>query len=85
MSQFDIQYQPRITIKGQALADFVAESTEPIIVEPVMAEPSDVPKSPMWKLYVDGSSNDCNSGAAIILISPEEHKFHSAVSFGFTS
>ena len=39
----------------------------------------------MWKLYEDGSSNDHNSGAGIILISPEGHKFQSDVRFSFAS
>ena len=29
LTQFDIFYQPRIAIKGQALADFIAEFTFP--------------------------------------------------------
>ena len=27
LSEFDIQYRPRMTIKGQAVADFIAEFT----------------------------------------------------------
>ena len=27
LSEFDIQYRPRITIKGQVIADFIAEFT----------------------------------------------------------
>ena len=29
LSQFDIEYRPRMTIKAQALADFIAEFTTP--------------------------------------------------------
>ena len=29
LSQFDIEYHPRTTIKVQALADFIAEFTSP--------------------------------------------------------
>ena len=29
LSQFDIEYHPRIAIKAQALADFIAEFTPP--------------------------------------------------------
>ena len=36
-----------------------------------------------WKIFVDGSSNENGSGAGIILISPEGHRFHSALRFGF--
>ena len=37
----------------------------------------------LWKIFVDGSSNENGSGAGIILISPEGHRFHSALRFGF--
>ena len=36
-----------------------------------------------WKVFVDGSSNENGSGAGIILISPEGHRFHSVLRFGF--
>ena len=29
LSEFDIQYKPRLTIKSQALADFIAKCTIP--------------------------------------------------------
>lgn len=85
LSQFDIQYQPRTATKGQVLADFVAEFTKPSISEPESTEPVCAPEIPTWKLYVDDSSNDQHSGEGIILVSPEGHKFHSAVKFGFTA
>ena len=28
LSEFDIQYDPRTTVKGQAVADFIAEYTQ---------------------------------------------------------
>ncbi|KAL2492344.1 Retrovirus-related Pol polyprotein from transposon [Abeliophyllum distichum] len=51
---FDIIYKPRATIKGQALADFVAEFSSTTDVEVLMtsAEPS------TWHLFFDGSSRD---------------------------
>lgn len=53
--------------------------------EPTSDEPIDAPDIPTWPLYVDGSSNDQHSGAGVILVSPEGHKFHSVVKFGFTA
>ena len=70
--------------KGQALTDFV-EFTEPIIHEPMGIGPSSVAQAPSWKLYVDSSSDDQHSCAGIILLSPDGHKFHSAVRVGFTT
>ena len=48
LSQFDIQYQPRTAIKGQALADLVAEFTEPSIPEPTCNEPTAELDIPTW-------------------------------------
>ena len=36
-----------------------------------------------WNLYVDAASNDIGSGAGMMLISPEGHKIHCAIRFGF--
>ena len=36
-----------------------------------------------WTLYVDGASNDIVTEAGMMLISPEEHKIHCAIQFGF--
>ena len=85
LSQFDIQCQPQTSVKGRALADFVAEFTELNIPEPTCDEPTGELYIPTWQLYVDGSSNDQHSGVGVILVSPEGHKFHSPVKFGFTA
>ena len=36
-----------------------------------------------WILYVDKALNKNGSGAGMMLISPEEHKIHCALIFGF--
>ena len=36
-----------------------------------------------WTLYVDSASNDTGFGAGMMLISPEGHKIHCAICFGF--
>ncbi|XP_024029260.1 uncharacterized protein LOC112093922 [Morus notabilis] len=77
LSQFEIDYKPRTAIKGQALADFVAEFTG------LPAEVEEADEPPRWKLYVDGSSNDNGSGAGLVLHTPEGHKVTSAVRFEF--
>ena len=33
LGAFDIKYMPRISVKGQVLADLVAEFTEPLLEE----------------------------------------------------
>jgi len=60
LSEYDLQYVPRSSIKSQVLADFVVEFTSPAQqVAPFV-----------WLLLVDGSSNLKGSGAGIILEGP---------------
>ncbi|XP_022856949.1 uncharacterized protein LOC111378016 [Olea europaea var. sylvestris] len=67
------------TIKGQALADFVAEFANLPEVDEIMENA----ERPTWNLFVDGSAGDTGSGAEVVLISPEGHKLNSAMRFGF--
>ncbi|KAK3026872.1 hypothetical protein RJ639_041999 [Escallonia herrerae] len=70
LGEFDIKYQPRTAIKAQALSDFVVECK--ILEDPQQLILSEV--SDPWLLYVNGSSKVGNSGAGLILISPEKFK-----------
>ena len=38
-----------------------------------------------WELYVDEASNENRAGAEVILVSPEGHRIHSALSFKFAT
>ncbi|KAL5576999.1 hypothetical protein UlMin_018698 [Ulmus minor] len=81
-SEFDVLFKPRTTIKGQALADFIAEFT----YQPTSLESAKelVPSpSSLWHLYVDGSSTDNCSGAGVILVSPEGVRLSCALRFRF--
>ena len=49
LSEFDIQYHLHVAIKGQVVANFIAEFTN---VEDQGAE-----KYPQWNIHTDGSSN----------------------------
>lgn len=59
--EHDISYGPRTTIKGQVLADFLAELT---LGEMMNSEVE-------WTLHVDGSSIASPSGAGLLLTTPE--------------
>ena len=63
MSEFDIQYRPRTAIKGQVVADFIAEFTHD--------EDKGAKESPQWSVHTDGSSNRQAEGADVVLLSPE--------------
>ncbi|KAL5583474.1 hypothetical protein UlMin_015916 [Ulmus minor] len=80
LGEFDIQFKPRTAIKGQALADFIAEFT----YTPEMSEKlTTQTQNSQWKLYVDGSSTKTSFGAGIILVSPDGVKLSCAVRFKF--
>ncbi|KAL0420376.1 UNVERIFIED_CONTAM: hypothetical protein Slati_3060500 [Sesamum latifolium] len=76
LSEYDISYLPRTTIKVQALADFVFEVTG--------APPEESPRNEKWLLlHVDGSSTIQGSGAGIVITSPEGEDLEFAIKFGF--
>ena len=49
LSKFDIQYCPRTAVKGQIVADFIAEYTQ--------SEGKGVEGLGLWSIHTDGSSN----------------------------
>jgi len=75
LSKFDIQYEPRGSIKGQVYADFVAE------LSPRGEQEVDV--GSQWLLSVDGSSNQQGSGAGIVLEGPNGVVIEQALHFAF--
>ena len=79
LSEFDINYKPKTTIKGQVLADFIVvfTSAEPVVETHMMHD------LPIWKLSVDRAANSQGSGAGLILTSPEGINIEYALGFGF--
>jgi hypothetical protein len=78
----DINYRPRMAIKGQVLADFITEVPE----EGSSATTESAEKLPYiepWNLYTDGSSCQEGSGAGLILTNPEGTEFTYALRFEF--
>ncbi|XP_072087192.1 uncharacterized protein [Arachis hypogaea] len=73
LSEFDIQYQPRGSVKSQYLADFVVEFTGP---SPDIEDAS-------WVLFVDGASNPHGSGAGILLENAEGVVIEHSLRFSF--
>ncbi|KAL0445446.1 UNVERIFIED_CONTAM: hypothetical protein Slati_2267300 [Sesamum latifolium] len=75
LSEYDISYLPRTTIKAQALADFVSEMT---------GAPSEgTSENKKWLVHVDGSSTAQGSGAGIVITSPQGDDLEFAAKFGF--
>ena len=63
LSKFNIQYRPRTAIKGQVVADFIAEFTHD--------EDNGAEEPSQWSVHTDGLSNRQAGGAGIVLLSPE--------------
>ena len=79
LSEFDIRYKLKTSIKGQVLADFVMEFTLAKLTEDTRATPD----LPIWKLFVDRAANAQGSGAGLILTCPEGIDIEYALRFGF--
>ncbi|XP_074352159.1 uncharacterized protein LOC141691323 [Apium graveolens] len=94
LGQFDLEYCPRTTIKGQALANFILEFDAEVddkaivLVEPTSQgsfhdeKRQDLPH-PWWILHVDGVVNNNGSGVGIVVVTPEGHHLMSAFHFKF--
>ena len=63
LSEFDIQYRPHTAIKGQVVANFIAEFT--------LMEGQEAKEIPQWSIHTNGSSNKQARGAGIVLHTPE--------------
>ena len=87
LGAYDVRYKPRTSIKGQVLADFIAEFASENSELPTIEEhPKKVERTQEkdgWTLYVDGAANSKGSGLGIVLISPEGELLEQAVRLGF--
>ena len=63
LSEFDIQYRPRTAIKGQVVAEFIAEFT--------YDKDKGAEEHSQWSVHTDGSSNRQAGGVDVVLLSPE--------------
>ncbi|GKC95734.1 reverse transcriptase domain-containing protein [Tanacetum coccineum] len=73
--------QPRVSVKGQILADFIVERPEEESPDTLMEVEEELPEP--WILFTDGSSCTDGSGAGLILTNPEGMEFTYALRFRF--
>ncbi|GKV38871.1 hypothetical protein SLEP1_g46730 [Rubroshorea leprosula] len=76
LSEYDLKFQPRTTIEGQAIADFLVKCISTIKEEKA-------PEHPVWVLYVDRAASVEGSGAGAVLVGPDGFKFEHALRFKF--
>ena len=74
LSEYDIQYKLRTTIKAQALSHFSLEASY---------DEEEVEQKENWLLEVDESSAISGSRAGIMMTSPERNSYQYAIKFAF--
>ena len=93
LGTFDIKYMPQTFVKGQVLADLVAEFAElPEEIEIKrhgmdeksvglisMQDPSS------WRVYVDGAANQRGSRVSLVLVSPEKITIEKSLRLRFSA
>nr|GEV52376.1 hypothetical protein [Tanacetum cinerariifolium] len=68
LGEHDISYRPRTSIRGQVLADFLAEiPAKETSQNEVAMTTADETATEVWKLFIDGSSNEGGPGPKFIL------------------
>ncbi|XP_030936536.1 uncharacterized protein LOC115961752 [Quercus lobata] len=90
---FDIKYMPQTSIKGQVLADLVAEFAEPPVEIAAKKRNMDGKSvgvistlgPPCWKVYVDGAANQRGFEVGLVLISPEKTIIEKSLRLGFSA
>ncbi|KAF8088650.1 hypothetical protein N665_0532s0014 [Sinapis alba] len=78
LSEYDISYKSRPTIKAQVLADFIIE------IPPDQAAELDIPVK-SWILHVDGASSNKGSGVGVHLQSPTGELIEQSFRLGFAA
>ena len=82
---------PRTSIKGQVLADLVAEFAESLeeveigdeSVERRSVGVASIQGLQSWELYVDGAANQRGSGVVLVLVSPEKITIEKSLRLNF--
>nr|GEX01627.1 hypothetical protein [Tanacetum cinerariifolium] len=77
LREHNITYRPRTSVKGQVLADFLAEMSDESPPDASVVET----QQELWTHFTNGSSCVDGSGAGLILTSPEGTEFTYALRF----
>ncbi|XP_071713006.1 uncharacterized protein [Rutidosis leptorrhynchoides] len=85
LGEHDIEFRVRHAIKGQVLADFIAETDSVNEEDTKNSTQVITPKieNEEWKLYTDDASSSDGSGAGLMLVNPEGKEFTYAFRFEF--
>ncbi|XP_019197688.1 PREDICTED: uncharacterized protein LOC109191483 [Ipomoea nil] len=80
LTQYGIEYQPRPSIKGQALADFLVECTAGEDDKEGTTEDN---PGEWWEMHADGAASRQHCGGRVMLITPEGFRLYYALSYLF--
>ncbi|PKI73143.1 hypothetical protein CRG98_006462 [Punica granatum] len=82
LTEYDIEYVSRTSVKGQAIADHLAEfpiedhtPINPDFPDEGILQVDDEGEKPGWKMYFDGAVNSTGSGIGAVLISPDRYYY----------
>ena len=75
LSEFDMQYRLRTVVKGQIVADFIAEYTQ--------SKDKGAEGHRLWSIHTDGSSNQRSGGAGMVIQTPEKDKIECMIRLDF--
>ena len=93
LGAFDIKYLPHTIIKGQVLTDPVAKFAKPLLKEMVETQNMDeksvgtisLQEPLLWKVYVNGVTNQRGSRVGLVLISPEQITIKKSLRLAFSA
>ncbi|XP_023929376.1 uncharacterized protein LOC112040718 [Quercus suber] len=78
LGSFDIRYRPRSSVKGQVLADFIAEFSPKEKGEMVCQL-----EARSWKVFVNGASSSTGAGSGVVMITTEGIRLELSFRLGF--
>ena len=95
LGAFDIRYMPRTAIKGQVLANLVAEFEEPTLegrevsgllgADEKLISTISQHEHTWWKAHIDGAAIQRGSGVGLVLLSPEGITIEKSLRLGFSA
>ncbi|GKF68468.1 reverse transcriptase domain-containing protein, partial [Tanacetum coccineum] len=88
LGAYNLTYEPRNSMKGHVLVDFLFEALVGTPIEEFFRLPAGVQYKDdfkKWTLFTDGASNSKGSGAGLVLISPSGVEFTYALCLNFIS
>ena len=91
LETFDIKYMPRTSVEGQVSADLVAKFTKSLFEKEAETQHMvgklvgiiTLQEPLIWKVYVNGATNQRRSRVGLVLVSPEKITIEKSLRLGF--